>query len=324
MAIRNNTFILKRSNVVNKTPALSGLTLGELALNTADVKLYSLYTGGLTGATEVREIGWNRLSVSGGTLYGNLNVLGSVSATTYYGDGSNLTGINDYYVTGFTYSNNNLTILQNQGQSPLSVNISVMTGLTIAGNLTVTGNTSLKALTGTTALFSSSGQNVLTVIGSGNTSSNPLFSVQGSSGELFSVTDSLVGALFSVNDISGFPILEVNSDSTIKMGIYTAPSLNTTVKITANSGSTTIYSIPTSAYTGAFFEYTVNDGVNLRAGSIMSIWSGSTIKYNETSTTDIGNTNPITFNMAVSGGSALLRTSATTNSWTVKTIVRSI
>ena len=108
------------------------------------------------------------------------------------------------------------------------------------------------------------------------------------------------------------------------MGIYTAPSLNTTVKITANSGSTTIYSIPTSAYTGAFFEYTVNDGVNLRAGSIMSIWSGSTIKYNETSTTDIGNTNPITFNMAVSSGSALLRTSATTNSWTVKTIVRSI
>lgn len=324
MAIRNNTFILKRSNVVNKTPALSGLTLGELALNTADVKLYSLYTGGLTGATEVREIGWNRLSVSGGTLYGNLNVLGSISATTYYGDGSNLTGINDYYVTGFTYSNNNLTILQNQGQSPLSVSIDVMTGLTIAGNLTVTGNTSLKALTGTTALFSSSGQNVLTVIGSGNTSSNPLFSIQGSSGELFSVTDSLVGALFSVNDISGFPILEVNSDSTIKMGIYTAPSLNTTVKITANSGSTTIYSIPTSAYTGAFFEYTVNDGVNLRAGSIMSIWSGSTINYNETSTTDIGNTNPITFNMAVSSGSALLRTSATTNSWTVKTIVRSI
>jgi hypothetical protein len=312
MAIRNNTFILKRSNVVNKFPALSGLTLGELALNTADVKLYSLYTGGLTGATEVREIGWNRLSVSGGTLYGNLNVLGSVSATTFYGNGSNLTGINDYYVTGgtyssgiltlnrqngsvtvtgllsadtfvtgFTYNNANLlTISQNQGQSPLSVNISVMTGLTIAGNLTVTGNTSLKALTGTTALFSSSGQNVLTVIGSGNTSSNPLFSIQGSSGELFSVTDSLVGALFSVNDISGLPILKVNSDSTILMGSYLAPSLNTTVKTTANSGLTTIYSIPTSAYTGAFFEYTVNDGLNLRAGSIMSIWSGSTINYN--------------------------------------------
>jgi hypothetical protein len=117
MATRNNTFILKRSNVVNKIPILSGLTLGELALNTADAKLYSLYTGGLSGATEVRQIGWDRLSVSGGTLYGNLDVLGSISATTYYGDGSNLTGLvtNDFYVTGGTYSNGFLTLERQNG-----------------------------------------------------------------------------------------------------------------------------------------------------------------------------------------------------------------
>jgi hypothetical protein len=47
--------------------------------------------------------------------------------------------------------------------------------------------------------LSGSGQNVLTVIGSGDT--EPLFKVEGSSGELFSITDSLVGSLFSVNDI---------------------------------------------------------------------------------------------------------------------------
>lgn len=355
MATRNNTFILKRSNVVNKIPVLSGLTLGELALNTADAKLYSLYTGGLSGATEVRQIGWDRLSVSGGTLYGNLNTLGSISATTFYGNGSNLTGINDYYVTGgtfssniltlnrqngsvtitgftstdtfvtgFTYSNNNFVISQNQGQPALTVNVSSMTGLTINGGLIVTGNTVIKALTGTTALFSSSGPSVLTVIGSGSSTTLPIFTIQGSSGELFSVTDSLTGSLFSVNDISGLPILEVFSDNTILMGSYLAPSLNTTVRSTVNSGSTTLYSIPTSAYTGAFFEYTVNDGTNLRAGSIMSIWSGNTVNYTETSTTDIGNTNPITFNMISSSGFASLRTSATTNSWTVKTIVRSI
>jgi len=449
MAIRNNTFILKRSNVVNKIPALSGLTLGELALNTADAKLYTLYTGGLTGATEVREIGWNRLSVSGGTLYGNLNVLGSVSATTFYGSGANLTnipdtfvtgftfssntltilqnqgktpltasittidlsnvfsaltfnigttgsisattfygsganltgipdnfvtggtfssntltlnrqngsvtitgftstdnfvtggtysngtltlnrqngsvtvtGITDTFVTGFTYSNNNLTILQNQGQSPLSVNISVMTGLTINGNLTVTGNTVVRGVTGTTALLSSSGQNVLTVIGSGSTL--PIFTVQGSQGELFSVTDSLTGSLFSVNDISGLPILEVFSDNTILMGSYLAPSLNTTVRATVNTGVTTIYSIPTSGYTSAHFDYNVLNAYGTRAGNIIGIWSGNTINYTETTTTDIGDTTPITFNMTISSGFALLMVSATTNSWTVKTIVRSI
>ena len=44
MANRNSTFLLKRSNVSGKVPALSGLTIGELALNVADSKLYSLYT----------------------------------------------------------------------------------------------------------------------------------------------------------------------------------------------------------------------------------------------------------------------------------------
>jgi len=136
MATRNNTFILKRSNVVGKIPSLSGLTLGELALNTADAKLYTLYTAGSSGATEVRQVGWDSPDnyVTGGTYSngtltlnrqnGSVTVNGLLSADTY--------------VTGFTYSNNNLTIQQNQGQSPLSVNISTMTGLTVNGTVSAT------------------------------------------------------------------------------------------------------------------------------------------------------------------------------------------
>ena len=56
----------------------------------------------------------------------------------------------------------------------------------------------------------------LTVFGSGTT--NPVFTVQGSSGELFSVTDSLTGSLFSVNDISGLPILEVYDNNEVLIG----------------------------------------------------------------------------------------------------------
>ena len=176
----------------------------------------------------------------------------------------------------------------------------------------------------TTGLFSGTGQNILTVVGSGNTTSSPIFTVQGSSGELFSVSDSLVGSLFSVNDISGLPILEVFSDNTTLMGSYLAPSLNTTARVIATTGTTNVYSIPTSAYTGAFFDYTVSDGTNLRAGNIMSIWSGSSVNITETQTTDFGNTSGLTFNMVVSSGNAILRTSGTTGNWTVKTIVRSI
>lgn len=122
MANRSNTFLLKRSNVLGKIPVLSGLTLGELALNIADAKLYTLYTGGLTGATEVREIGWNRLSISGGTVTGNILVNGSVSATTFYGNGQYLTGISssDNYVTGGTYSNGVLTLNRQNGSVTIS------------------------------------------------------------------------------------------------------------------------------------------------------------------------------------------------------------
>lgn len=182
MSNRNNTLLIKRSNVVGKVPSLSGLTLGELALNTADVRLYSLYTGGDTGSTEVRQIGWDRLSISGGS------VTGSISATTFYGNGQYLTGINDYYVTGgtfsgttltlnrqnglvtitgftstsvdtyttgFTYSNNNLTINQNQGQSPLNVNIGTMTGLTVNGIFSAT--TLNTPITNTQVVYSNNG-----------------------------------------------------------------------------------------------------------------------------------------------------------------------
>jgi hypothetical protein len=216
---------------------------------------------------------------------------------------SNNTGWGLYGVgTANNYLNGNLGIRTTNPQAILNV---VNTGTT-----------------GTTALFSGAGQNVVTIVGSGST--QPIFTIQGSSGELFSVTDSLTGSLFSVNDISGLPILEVFSNNTTLMGSYLAPSLNTTAYVIATIGTTNVYSIPTSAYTGAFFDYTVSDGTNLRAGNIMSIWSGTSVNFTETSTTDFGDTSGLTFNMVVSSGNVILRTSGTTGNWTVKTIVRSI
>ena len=51
----------------------------------------------------------------------------------------------------------------------------------------------------------------LVVTGSGGT----LLDVQGSVGQLFSVTDSLTGDLFSVSDVSGIPIFNVNANGTV-------------------------------------------------------------------------------------------------------------
>ena len=242
----------------------------------------------------------------------------TISATTY----QNLP--TDIRITGATYSNNTFTYRNNTGGT-FNVLFNTVTGLT-ANTLTVTGNTDIRAFTGTSGVISGTGQNILTVIGSGNSTTSPIFSVQGSQGELFSVTDSLTGSLFSVNDISGLPILEVFSDNTTLMGSYLAPSLNTTARVVLTAGTNTVYSIPVSAYTGAFFDYTVasTGTTGVRAGTVTSVWSGSTAEFTDVSTNDIGSTTGVTFSVTSNGTLAQLRSSATTSGWIVKTIIRSI
>lgn len=209
-------------------------------------------------------------------------------------------------VSGFTFFTNTLRRMTLNEEGNLGINRLPEFRLDVAGETRMSGIS----------------QNVLTVIGSGDT--EPLFTVQGSSGELFSITDSLVGSLFAVNDISGLPILEVFDDNTVHMGSYQAPSLNTTVKLNPGTGLSTVYSLPISAYTGAFFDYTVSNTTGARAGNISSIWSGTTVEFNEVPTNDIGSTTPITFTMSSDGSNASLQVSATTTGWEVKTIVRSI
>ena len=193
----------------------------------------------------------------------------------------------------------------------------------VTGSLNISGSVTATSLTSSTALISGSGTNRLIVVGSG--SAQPIFTVQGSQGELFSITDSLSGSLFSVNDISGLPILEVFSDNTTLIGSYLDPMLITTTKVTqTNSGSFVVYSLPTASYDTAFFEYSIKSGSNARAGTIMAIQSGTSVKFTETTTTDFGNTTPVSFTVVVTGSNMALTGSSTTGSWTVKTIIRGI
>lgn len=61
----------------------------------------------------------------------------------------------------------------------------------------------------------------LIVQGSGSTGDETVVDIQGNSGQLFSVTDSLVGSLFAVSDISGIAVLEANSTGSVVGGIST-------------------------------------------------------------------------------------------------------
>ena len=262
------------------------------------------------------------------TIAGTFNdTTNTLSLLRNDGNFVNVTGVTDTF-TGNTSGDciTDLYVTNLYGCSPLHIDPSGLNNVYIVENggnvgIGTTATTVTLDVAGETRL-SGSGQNVLTVIGSGDT--QPLFTVQGSSGELFSITDSLVGSLFSVNDISGLPILEVFDDDTVHMGSYQAPSLNTTVLLNPSTGLSTVYSIPMSAYTGAWFEYTVSNTGGARAGQIMSIFSGNTVNFTETTTTDIGSTSDVTFSMSADSTNTLLQVSATTSGWEVKTIVRSI
>ena len=112
---RQTTHLFKRSNISGKVPSSGDLLLGEVALNTADVILYA--SG--TTANSILPIGWDRVNLTGDTMTGQLNVptvsATTVSATTYYGDGSNLANINTVVGGSYSLPNETLTLNRNVG-----------------------------------------------------------------------------------------------------------------------------------------------------------------------------------------------------------------
>jgi hypothetical protein len=130
MANRQNTLLLKRSNVIGKTPPLSGLTIGELALNTADAKLYSLYSSGTTGATEVRQIGWDRINRTGDTVTGNFNFYGDIKIS-----GSSTPSGYSLAVTGDSSFNGDVLV---SGDLTVTGSTTIQSGLTVVEVLRLT------------------------------------------------------------------------------------------------------------------------------------------------------------------------------------------
>ena len=260
--------------------------------------LYFL-TGGLTTA-------FRRISI---LRDGNVGIGTSTPTSRLQVKGSGTTSATTTLRIENTNASSSLTITDDLN-SRFFGNVGI--GITPSASLHVVGNTILSGSAGTGS--------ALTVYKSGST----VMSIQGSQGELFSITDSLSGSLFSVSNISGLPIMEVFSDNTVLLGSYLDPMLMTTQRVTANSGSTVIYSLPTASYDGVFVDYVIRSGSNARAGQFMGLWSGSATNYTDNSTTDFGLTSGFILGLIISGSNMVLTGSATTSGWTVRAGIRSI
>ena len=305
------------------------------------------------------------VNISGSqTLIGNLNVtiggstelqvnqtgvtIGNISTDTHKITGSlNISG---------SQTLNGVLAVSIGGSTELQVN---QTGVTI-GNIStdihkVTGSLNIsgsEAITG--SLFVSSSGVAASLIGSGS----GVFTVDGTSGRLFQIDDSLSGSLFSVNTAAGLPLMEGFSDNTVRIGqfgqkalfvsqsmvgfgtetpIYKADisgSLRVTNQIILSSsqlvnqniaslasGTQTISTNATSSFTSVFYNYTLASGSNARAGQLIAVWNGNSITYTENSTTDIGTTDNVALTASLSTGNVVLSTVLPTTGWTIKSFV---
>ena len=164
---------------------------------------------GNTNPTAKLAVAGNIQSSAGGTWASNS---GGVQLTY---DGTN-TGILSMY-----YDTQNLV---------LGAGISQRNNITISGHsadnfiILRAGNSErvrVDGATGNVGIGTNSPTAKLEVYGSGST----VLDIQGSQGQLFSVTDSLTGSLMSVNDISGLPILEVFDNDKVVMGEFGSNTL---------------------------------------------------------------------------------------------------
>jgi hypothetical protein len=131
------------------------------------------------------------------------------------------------------------------------------------------------------------------------------------------------GGIFTGGTVTG-PTTFIAGVTANTLSLGSTPSLIITTATTVSTGTNNVYSVPTNTYNSFHIDYNISGSSGLRAGSVVAIWDGVNVDYTDTSTNDIGNTTPVTFLVALSGGNAILQASVTTSTWRIKTIIRTI
>jgi hypothetical protein len=290
----NNTavgFCALRSN----TTGIQNVALGLQALR--DNTTGSSNTAIGLNALVLNSAGYNNTAIGTNVLFsnttGNFNVAVGYRAL-FCNTASNNTAVGLGALRNNTTGANNIAIGTNSGTCITSgaCNV-VLGGATANGFGTESGNIFISDGAGNIRLFATGSTGFV-----GINTTTPLYQldVSGSS----RVTPSLI------------------------IGEFATPAFYTTTQSTAGAGSTVLYSVPTSSYNGAFFDYTVHSESVSRAGQIMSLWSGSEASFTETTTVGFGDTSGFVLSVTVSSSDMILSSSAATAGWDFKSIVRSI
>ena len=94
----------------------------------------------------------------------------------------------------------------------------------------------------------------------------------------------------------------------------------------ATNGTQDIALIDAQIYTTAFFDYTLTDGNNSRAGTITALWNNitNTITYRENNKVNIGNTADLLWVVILHNNLIKLQAIISNSSWDIKTTTKTL
>jgi len=266
-------------------------------------------------------------ATGGGTINGETNLTFDGSVLTVTGRANISTSITSSTATiGF-----GLTSALNAGQTTIR-----SSGVDTVGALTIQNSGGTGTFTvlngGTTGVGENNPSARLHVKGSGATSSTTALRVENSSAAArLTILDDGTSA-FNTNHlyVSGSGLvgigttnpsasLHIQGNLQISTGSLYTYGQNTDI----DSGSIrTVMSVATGSYRAAFFDYVLNKSTNARAGTVFSVWNGTSVEWNDVSTNDIGNTTEVNLSVGLSGANVVLYASSSTNDWSMKALSR--
>ena len=124
--------------------------------------------------------------------------------------------------------------------------------------------------------------------------------------------------------VSSFQIDQSNNSTFAGSITVNSNGLLSTASTTSATTTTTIASVAIATYTAAFFDYSIKNGTNVRAGTVVATHDGTNVEFNETSTVDLGDTSDVTLSVDISSGDMRLRATTTSSTWTIKALIRGI
>lgn len=130
------------------------------------------------------------------------------------------------------------------------------------------------------------------------------------------------------------------TNKTLTSPIITTPTINdaltiNTTGISADTkilkgqattiiGTVSVATAGSSTGEGVFFDYVISNGTNMRAGTVMAVSNGSTVRFAEQATTDIGNTSNVILQCSQAAGNITLQAVDTTGGYTVRALSRTV